>query len=93
MNIHSPKELMAERVPTEFEAHAAAGFAERMVIRLLRMMPAGGLRLEYADGRVCYFGKPAAPVTARVILRNDEGFFKRCAFYGNIGMGLSLIHI
>ncbi len=87
MTIDSPKELIAERVPTEFVAHATAGFAERMVIRLLRMMPAGGLRLEYADGRVCYFGKPAAPVTARVILRNDEGFFKRCAFYGNIGMG------
>jgi len=58
-----------------------------MVIGLLEKMPVGGLRLEHADGRVRHFGAPGAPVTARVILRNDAGFFKRCAFYGNIGMG------
>ena len=80
-------ELNDERVPREAVTHPTQGFAERMVIRLLEKMPSGGLRLEYSDGRLCHFGKPGAPVTAKVILRDDAGFFKRCAFYGNIGMG------
>ncbi|NJM36824.1 MAG: class I SAM-dependent methyltransferase [Akkermansiaceae bacterium] len=58
-----------------------------MVIRILQKMSQGGLRMEHSDGRVRHFGKPGAPVTARVILRNDAEFFKRCAFYGNIGLG------
>ena len=80
-------ELNDERVPHEVAGHAAQGFAERMVIRLLGTMPRGGLRMQHEDGRVRHFGKPGAPVTARVVLRNDAEFFKRCAFYGNIGMG------
>jgi cyclopropane-fatty-acyl-phospholipid synthase len=80
-------EMNGELVPSEAIQHVAHGFAEKMVIRLLRMMPRGGLRMEYADGRVCHFGEPGAEVTARVFLRNDVDFFKRCAFYGNIGMG------
>ena len=80
-------ELNDERVPREAVTHPTQGFAERMVIRLLEKMPCGGLRLEYTDGRLRHFGKPGAPVTAKVILRDDAGFFKRCAFYGNIGMG------
>ena len=80
-------ELISERVPRIATAQATQGFAERMVIRLLERMPVGGLRLEHSDGRVRHFGKPGAPVTARVVLRNDAEFFKRCAFYGNIGMG------
>ncbi len=80
-------ELIDERVPHEAAVHAAQGFTERMVIRLLSTMPRGGLRLQHQDGRVRHFGEPGAPVTARVVLRNDAEFFKRCAFYGNIGMG------
>ncbi|MEO5913618.1 MAG: cyclopropane-fatty-acyl-phospholipid synthase family protein [Luteolibacter sp.] len=80
-------ELEDELVPSESASHATRGFAERMVIRLLEKMPCGGLRLEHADGRIRYFGAPGAPVTARVVVRNDESFFKRCAFYGDIGMG------
>jgi cyclopropane-fatty-acyl-phospholipid synthase len=80
-------ELESERVPSAAATHATRGFAERMVIRLLEKMPCGGLRLEHADGRVRHFGLPGAPVTARVVLRDDETFFKRCAFYGDIGMG------
>jgi len=80
-------EINADRVPTESVSHATRGFAERMVIGLLGKMPLGGLRMEYPDGRVRHFGKSGAPVTARVILRDEVGFFKRCAFYGNIGMG------
>lgn len=62
-------------------------FPEKMVIGLLKKMTVGGLRLQHDDGRVVQFGKPGAPVTAMVIIHNDEQFFKRCAFYGNIGMG------
>lgn len=80
-------ELTGERVPHDLASHATRGFAERMVIRLLEKMPSGGLRLEHADGRVRHFGQPGAPVTARVVLSDDDAFFKRCAFYGDIGMG------
>ncbi|MES2923249.1 MAG: cyclopropane-fatty-acyl-phospholipid synthase family protein [Verrucomicrobiota bacterium] len=80
-------ELNEERVPREAASHAPQGFAEKMVIRLLEKMPCGGLRLEHADGCVRHFGKPGAPITARVVLNDDREFFKRCAFYGNIGMG------
>ena len=85
MNITIP--LDNELVPRETLAISTRGFAEKMVIRLLETMSRGGMRLEYPDGRVRHFGEPGAPVTARVFLRDDETFFKRCAFYGNIGMG------
>jgi cyclopropane-fatty-acyl-phospholipid synthase len=80
-------EFENELVPHQAVTHPATGFAERMVVRVLEKMPLGGLRLEYPDGRVRHFGEPGARVTARVFLRDDEAFFKRCAFYGNIGMG------
>ena len=79
--------IQNELVPSASVAHPAQGFAERMVIGLLGKMPCGGLRLEHSDGRVRHFGATGAPVTARVILRDDKAFFTRCAFYGNIGMG------
>lgn len=80
-------EFENELVPHQAVTHPVTGFAEKMVLRVLGKMPLGGLRLEYPDGRVRHFGKPGARVTARVFLRDDEAFFKRCAFYGNIGMG------
>lgn len=80
-------EINSDRVPAETLSHATRGFPEKMVIGLLEKMPLGGLRMEYSDGRVRHFGKPGSPVTARVILRDEAAFFKRCAFYGNIGMG------
>jgi len=76
-----------ELVPERASNLPVLGFAERMVVRVLEKMPLGGLRMEYADCRVRHFGEPGAVVTARVFIRNDEEFFKRCAFYGNIGMG------
>jgi cyclopropane-fatty-acyl-phospholipid synthase len=76
-----------ELVPHHGDTLPAQGFAERMVVRLLEKMPTGGLRMVYSDGRVRHFGKPGAAVTARLFIRNEKEFFKRCAFYGNIGMG------
>lgn len=85
--MNSSLDIDAERVPSETVNLATQSLSERMVIRLLEKMPLGGLRMEYSDGRVRHFGKPGAPITARVILRDDSGFFKRCTYYGNIGMG------
>ncbi|RYD35804.1 MAG: cyclopropane-fatty-acyl-phospholipid synthase, partial [Verrucomicrobiaceae bacterium] len=76
-----------ETVPANAVRHALRGFPERMVIGLLERMPLGGLRLEHADGRVRHFGAVGSPVSARVKIHDDTEFFKRCAFYGNIGMG------
>ena len=63
------------------------GFPERMVVGLLNKMPRGGLQLNYADGTVRTFGSKDSEITARVTINDDLAFFKRCAFYGNIGMG------
>jgi cyclopropane-fatty-acyl-phospholipid synthase len=79
--------LTDECVPLQTTSVPVMGFAEKMVIRLLGKMSSGGLRMEHADGRVRHFGQPGAPITARVMVRNDGEFFKRCAFYGNIGLG------
>ena len=80
-------EIHSDHVPREVASHTVRGFAERMVVRLLEKMPRGGLRMDYPDGRVRHFGEPGAPVTARMMLKDESEFFKRCAFYGNIGMG------
>ncbi len=83
----SLKKAFIDTVPHEGERHGFLSFPERMVIGLLEKMPLGGLRMEHADGRVRHFGKRGAAVTASVRIHNDAEFFKRCAFYGNIGMG------
>lgn len=63
------------------------GFPERMVVGLLAKMPVGRLQMTYADGKVRDFGNPDLEVSASVKINDDREFFKRCAFYGNIGMG------
>jgi cyclopropane-fatty-acyl-phospholipid synthase len=80
-------ELKTDFVPIQSTTVPTLGFTERMVVRLLGKMPRGGLRLEHSDGRVRHFGQAGAPVTARVTLHDDTEFFKRCAFYGNVGLG------
>jgi len=76
-----------ETVPAETIRHASGSLPERLVVGLLEKMPVGGLRLEQENGKVRHFGAPHAPITARVKIHNDAEFFRRCAFYGNIGMG------
>jgi len=58
-----------------------------MVVGLLAKMPVGRLQMTYADGKVRDFGNPDLEVSASVKINDDREFFKRCAFYGNIGMG------
>lgn len=78
---------MQETVPQDAGSIPFRNLPERLVIRLLEKLPLGGLRLEHEDGRVRYFGAGGSPVTARVSIHDDAAFFRRCAFYGNIGMG------
>lgn len=84
-----PRESASEIVPIEANPQTQGKFAERMVLGLLNKMKKGGLRVEMEDGRAYYFGEKGHPVTARVKVHNDEEFFKRCAFYGNVGLGES----
>ena len=68
-------------------APAKHGLPEKLVLGLLKKMPLGGLRMEYADGTIRQFGAPDSEITASVKINNDAEFFKRCAYYGNVGMG------
>lgn len=85
--MNASPEISCECVPHQVTRQPFRGFAERMVIRLLEKMPRGGLRMDYPDGRVRHFGKRGARVTAQISLNDETEFFKRCAYYGNIGMG------
>ena len=65
----------------------SATLPEKIVLSLLRKFTQGGLSLSYPDGQTLHFGEAGAPITARITLNNPAEFYKRCAFYGNIGMG------
>jgi cyclopropane-fatty-acyl-phospholipid synthase len=64
-----------------------ASLPERIVLSLFGKFSQGGLSVTYPDGRIVHFGAEGAPITARIILNDSTEFFKRCTFYGNIGMG------
>jgi len=64
-----------------------ATLPERIVLSLFRKFTQGGLSLTYPNGRSSNFGEKNAPITAHITLNNPAEFFKRCTFYGNIGMG------
>lgn len=64
-----------------------ATMPERIVLSLFRKFTQGGLALTYPDGRSRLIGEKGAPITARITLHDPAEFFKRCTFYGNIGMG------
>ena len=65
----------------------ANSLPERLVLSLFRKFPQGGLALTYPDGTSLHFGEAGASITACITLNNPAEFYKRCAFYGNIGMG------
>lgn len=64
-----------------------APLPEKLVLGLLNKMPLKKLRMEYPDGTVHEFGDPESEVSASVKINDREEFFKRCAYYGNVGMG------
>ena len=61
---------------------------EWLVLRSLRPFVHGGMKMIYPDGSERRFGAPDAEVTAVMRLRSMD-FFKRCALYGNVGLGES----
>ncbi len=72
--------------PLAQTAAQRAGWPERLVMRLLRRLTVGGLKLVRTDGRTEILGQPGAAITAELrILRPD--FFRRCLLHGNIGLG------
>jgi cyclopropane-fatty-acyl-phospholipid synthase len=64
-----------------------ASLPERIVLSLFKKFKQGGIALMYPDGRSLHFGEEDAVITARIVLNDPTEFFKRCTFYGNIGMG------
>lgn len=76
--------LRASRLCVE---NSSPTLPERIVLSLFRKFTQGGLSLSYPDGQSLHFGKAGEPITARITLNDPEEFFKRCMFYGNIGMG------
>jgi cyclopropane-fatty-acyl-phospholipid synthase len=85
--MNSPPEDRADIVPHKQYRAKGRFFAEKMVLGLLSKMLKGGLEMERADGSCLYFGEEGAPISARISIADDEAFFKKCAFYGNVGMG------
>ncbi len=65
---------------------ARSGLYEWMVMRSLSGFHHGGLRMRLPDGRVRLLGQEGAPVTAEMRVTRWN-FFKRCAFFGNVGFG------
>ena len=64
-----------------------ASLPERIVLSLFAKFNQGGIALVYPNGRSLHFGQEGASITARIVLNDPTEFFKRCTFYGNIGMG------
>jgi len=76
-----------EFVPLTEERYLSKSIWEYFVLDALKKMKIGGLCVETRDRPTRYFGKPGAPITAHVIIHEPEAFFKRCALYGDIGLG------
>ena len=76
-----------ELVPSQENPQLEGKFAKKVVLGLLGKMKKGGLQLECEGGQVFFFGEVGQPITAKVKIHQDEEFFKRCAFYGNVGLG------
>jgi cyclopropane-fatty-acyl-phospholipid synthase len=75
--------------PTDILHHqstASPSLYERLVLHSFKPFIYGGMRMTWPDGRTQVFGEPGAEITAEIRLR-DVDFFRRCALYGNIGLG------
>jgi cyclopropane-fatty-acyl-phospholipid synthase len=62
-------------------------FHERLVLHAFTRFKFGGLRLVWPDGGSRVFGDAEAPVTAEIRIQRRRDFFRRCALYGNVGLG------
>jgi cyclopropane-fatty-acyl-phospholipid synthase len=69
---------------------AKTGFYERLVWLALKPFVHGGLRIILPDGRSRILGAPGADITAEMRVR-DADFFRKCALFGNVGLGESYV--
>lgn len=60
------------------------------VLRTLSKFRVGQLQLRLASGEVFVFGEDDSEEPASLVVK-EEGFFKRCALYGGVGMGESYV--
>ena len=68
----------------------AATFHEKLVMAAFRPFVHGGLRMIWPNGYERVLGNPEEEVTAEVQIHSPQ-FFKRCALYGNVGLGESYV--
>ena len=66
------------------------GYYQRVVLQALEQMTRGCLQLELPDGTQKTIGRPGAPTSANLHIR-DWIFFKRCVLFGDIGFGESYV--
>lgn len=64
-----------------------ASLYEKLVLRAFGQFTHGGFRLVWPEGESWIMGDTAAPVTAEIRIRDRRSFFRRCALYGNVGLG------
>lgn len=72
------------------QAKQAGGFFQSIILKVLEPMTLGCLHLELPDGSTKNFGHPGAEISAQIRVTDPE-FFKRCVFYGDIGLGESYV--
>ncbi|MCX6957885.1 MAG: cyclopropane-fatty-acyl-phospholipid synthase [Verrucomicrobiae bacterium] len=78
---------VTEFVPLAKERYVSKSIWEYFVLDALKKMKRGGLCVETCDRPTRYFGEPGARITAHVTIHEPAAFFKRCALYGDIGLG------
>lgn len=71
---------------TSAVASRSGGICQSLVLKALAPMTAGHMRMELPDGTTRDFGQPGARISAHMRILSPN-FFKRCAFYGDIGLG------
>lgn len=63
------------------------GWQHKVIQKLFKSMPQGGLLLKYSDGSSQQYGEKGHQIEAEIQLNDDKEFFRRCVAYGNVGMG------
>ena len=65
---------------------AVDALCESIVLKALKKMQVGKLRLTLANGSECLIGDPLADESASIRVMNGT-FFRKCVLYGDIGFG------
>lgn len=79
--------ILDEASPQRAASARRAGPFEMLVMKTLSRFRQGGLRLVLPDGDTRALGARDADITAEIRVRRRDSFFRRCALFGNIGLG------